>query len=59
MADQGAAILIISSELPEVLGLCQRILVMHSGQLVGEVDGHSASEEDVLHLAMLGVADAA
>lgn len=53
MAQRGAAILVISSELPEVLGLCQRILVMRNGRLAGSLDGAEATEQDVLNLAML------
>jgi len=41
----------ISSELPEVLGLSDRILVMREGRLVGELDGPTASEEQVMALA--------
>ena len=59
MAENGAAILMISSELPEVLGLCQRILVMRNGRLVGTVDASTATEQEVLHLAMLDPAEAA
>jgi ABC-type sugar transport system ATPase subunit len=59
MAENGAAILMISSELPEVLGLCQRVLVMRNGRLVGTVDASTATEQEVLHLAMLDPAEAA
>ncbi|MDQ1630028.1 MAG: ribose transport system ATP-binding protein [Actinomycetota bacterium] len=52
LADQGAAVLVISSELPELLGICDRILVMRAGRLVGELEAGVASEESVLELAM-------
>lgn len=52
LAKQGLAILLVSSELPEILGLADRILVMKQGALAGELSG-AASEEDVLKLAML------
>jgi ABC-type sugar transport system ATPase subunit len=51
LADQGAAVIMISSELPEVLAVADRILVMCDGRVSGELDGRTASEEDVLHLA--------
>lgn len=47
---QGAAILMVSSELPEVLGVADRIIVMREGRSVGEL-GRGASEEDVMALA--------
>lgn len=55
LARAGSAILLVSSELPEVLNLSDRILVMRAGQLVGEVDRASATQESVLRL-MAGVA---
>jgi ABC-type sugar transport system ATPase subunit len=52
LAKSGLAILLVSSELPEVLGLCDRILVLNNGYAVGELPG-TASEEDVIELSML------
>jgi ABC-type sugar transport system ATPase subunit len=53
LAAQGKAILMISSELPEVLGLADRILVMHEGRLTGEItDVAGATQEQVLELAV-------
>ena len=52
LAAAGKAIIMISSELPEVLGMSDRILVMHEGRIKGEVtDVASASQEDLLSLA--------
>jgi ABC-type sugar transport system ATPase subunit len=51
MAESGVAILMISSDLPEVLGMSDRILVMKSGRLVGEILGEQATEENVIALA--------
>jgi ABC-type sugar transport system ATPase subunit len=49
----GKSILMISSELPEVLGLADRILVMHDGRITGEIeDVSSASQEQVMELAI-------
>ena len=46
-------IIMISSELPEVLGMSDRILVMHEGRITGEItDVASATQEDILKLAM-------
>jgi ABC-type sugar transport system ATPase subunit len=42
------AILLISSELPEILGICDRALVMREGRLVGEFDRATANEEKLL-----------
>ncbi|MGE0455243.1 MAG: sugar ABC transporter ATP-binding protein [Vicinamibacteria bacterium] len=49
---QGAGILMISSELPEVLGMSDRILVMHQGRLAAELTAAEASQERVLHAAL-------
>ncbi|WP_407572297.1 sugar ABC transporter ATP-binding protein [Deinococcus altitudinis] len=51
LARQGVAILMVSSELPEVLRLSDRILVMREGRLVGELSRAQASEERILALA--------
>jgi ABC-type sugar transport system ATPase subunit len=51
LADDGAAIILISSELPEILGLSNRILVMREGRLAGEFDGEQADEESLLACA--------
>jgi ABC-type sugar transport system ATPase subunit len=51
LAAQGVAVILISSELPEVLGMSDRVLVMRDGALVGEVAAHEASEERVLAMA--------
>jgi L-arabinose transport system ATP-binding protein len=52
LANQGIAIIFISSELPEILGLSDRIYVMQNGRITGELPGDSATEEQVLELAM-------
>jgi len=51
LADQGKAIVVISSELPEVLRLSHRILVMCEGRLTGELDGAGATQEAIMTLA--------
>ena len=52
LADNGLAILVISSEMPELIGLSDRIVVMASGRVVGEVSRAEATEEGILALAM-------
>jgi ABC-type sugar transport system ATPase subunit len=51
MAAEGKAILIISSDLPELIGLCDRILVIREGSIAGEVTGVEASEQTIMTLA--------
>ncbi len=52
LADGGTAILLISSELPEVLRLSDRIIVMRSGRISGELPREEATQERILSLAM-------
>ena len=53
LAAQGKAIVVISSELPEVLGMCDRILVMREGAITGEITNVAqATQEDVMALAI-------
>ena len=52
LAEQGLAVLMISSELPEVLGMSDRIAVMHAGRIVGELSREEATQERVLALAL-------
>ncbi|OXM83598.1 multiple monosaccharide ABC transporter ATP-binding protein [Paenibacillus rigui] len=48
LAAEGKGILIISSELPEILGMCDRIYVMSEGRMTGEVDGKEATQETLM-----------
>ena len=50
-AASGLAVLVVSSDLPEILALSHRVLVMKEGALQGELPGHAATEEAVMHLA--------
>ncbi|WP_378132611.1 sugar ABC transporter ATP-binding protein [Chelatococcus sp. GCM10030263] len=52
LAREGMAVLLISSELPEILGMADRVLVMSGGRITGEVEGARASEERLLALAL-------
>ena len=59
LAAEGAAVLVISSELPELLAVCDRILVMARGRLAGELAAAEASEERLLALAFAEPGEAA
>ncbi|MFJ8758104.1 sugar ABC transporter ATP-binding protein [Streptomyces cyaneofuscatus] len=52
LAADGIALLVISSELPELLGLADRVVVMQGGRITGELDRSEATEESILALAM-------
>ena len=53
LVEQGKAILMISSELPEVLGMADRIVVLHEGRVTGEItDVKSATQESIMDLAV-------
>jgi ABC-type sugar transport system ATPase subunit len=54
MAEHGTGIIMISSEMPELLGVADRILVMYQGQLCGEFDPKEAGEEEIAHVACIG-----
>jgi len=51
LAEQGKAVIMISSELPEVIGMSDRILVMHEGHVMGEISGTEATEEHIIAMA--------
>ncbi len=52
LAKQNIGIIMISSDLPEILALSDRILIMREGKLVGEMNGKTSSEIEILHLAL-------
>jgi len=51
MAKEGKSVVMVSSEMPELLGVCDRILVMSNGRLAGEVNAASATQEEIMTLA--------
>jgi inositol transport system ATP-binding protein len=51
LAAQGAAILMISSELPEILGMSHRVMVMHEGRVTGILEREVADQEKIMTLA--------
>jgi ABC-type sugar transport system ATPase subunit len=54
LVDQGVAIVMISSELPEILGMADRIAVIHEGALAGELSHEEATPEKVMYYATGG-----
>lgn len=51
LAASGVGLIVISSELPELIGLCDRIIVIHEGRMSGEVTGEAMNEENLMRLA--------
>ena len=51
LATRGKCVIMVSSEMPELLGVCDRILVMSGGRLAGQVDARTATQEDIMALA--------
>ena len=52
LAKNGKAIIMISSEMPELLGMCDRIIVMHNGRITGTVDIADATQDVLMELAI-------
>ena len=52
LAEKGKSIIMISSELPEILGMCDRVYVMNKGTIVGELSAGEASQEKIMHCIM-------
>ena len=52
MIKEGKAVIMISSELPEILGMSDRIFVMHDGDVVGELDVSEADQEKILAMCV-------
>lgn len=51
LAEEGRSIIVVSSEMPELIGICDRILVMRTGRIVGEVQGENMTENEIVELA--------
>ena len=58
LAQQGKAIIVISSELPEVLRLANRIAVMAHGRIIGTLNNEDATQENIMELATVGQEEA-
>lgn len=54
LADKGVAIIMVSSELPEILGMSDRIMVVHEGKIGGFIDKNEANQENIMILATGG-----
>ena len=54
MAEQGVAVLLASSDLLELLGVCDRIVVLHDGEVAGELPRERATEEAIAYLSLGG-----
>jgi len=54
LVGQGVAVVMVSSELPEILGMSDRILVMCQGRIAGELTGSDSSQEQVMRYATGG-----
>ena len=51
LAAKGLSVVVISSEMQELIGLCHRVLVMRNGRIVGEVEGERMTEDEIVFLA--------
>ena len=54
LSNAGKAIIMVSSELPEILAVCDRVAVFHSGSIADILEGATATEEQILSLAISG-----
>ncbi|MBB3908539.1 ABC transporter [Anoxybacillus sp. UARK-01] len=58
LASEGMGVIVISSELPEILAVSDRILVMKHGRIAGELNIQEATQENIMNLALLGASPA-
>jgi ribose transport system ATP-binding protein len=54
LATRGVGVVVISSELPELIGVCDRVLVVREGRIAGEVSGADMTEDRIIYLASIG-----
>jgi len=54
LVKKGVVVIVVSSELPEILGMCDRILVMHEGRITGELTHEDATQEKIMNFATGG-----
>ena len=52
LAENGVAVIMISSEMPEIIGMCDRVMVMRGGKIAGEVSKNELSENSLIKFAM-------
>lgn len=51
LANEGVGVIVISSELPEIIGLCDRVIIVYEHQVVGEVSGEHINEQEIMQYA--------
>jgi ribose transport system ATP-binding protein len=51
LAREGVGVIVISSEMPELIGVCDRLLVVREGEIAGEISGDQMTERTIMHLA--------
>ena len=51
LCNEGVGVAVISSELPEIIGLCDRTIVIRNGTVVGQLSAHETTEESILRMA--------
>ena len=54
IAQKGMAVIVVSSEIPELLGICNRVIVMSQGRITGEFDRENATQEDIMKCSVIG-----
>jgi len=54
LAAQGVGVVLISSELPEILGLCDRITVFRDGHIAATLEARATTQEEIMYLAAVG-----
>lgn len=52
LAEEGKAIIIVSSEMPEIIGMSDRVLVMREGEIMGELSKEELTEQNLIRLSM-------
>lgn len=57
LADSGIGVIFISSELPEIVNICNRVLIMREGKMTGVIQGEEISEKNIMKFAVGGVAN--
>jgi len=55
LAREGVGVVVISSELPELIGVSDRVLVVREGRITGEVEGDDMTEENIMQLASITI----
>ncbi len=51
LASEGVAVVVVSSDLPEILSICERVIIMHEGRITGTLNASEMSEEKIMYYA--------